>query len=105
LVDFGQPIGSEQQGIRPVVIVASELHCRFPLDMTIVVPLTTRDRQLPHHVPIASAQAGLKLPSWARTEDITTVSTSRLRSTRPLGRLTDAEADAIRGWLRRMISI
>lgn len=38
--------------------MASELHCRFPIEMTLVVPLTTRDRGLPHHVPVTSAEAG-----------------------------------------------
>jgi mRNA interferase MazF len=105
LVDFGHPIGSEQGGVRPAVVVASELHCRFPIEMTIVVPLTTRDRGLPHHVPISVAHAGLEEPSWARTEDVTTISTIRLASRRPLGRLSDAEVERVRHWLRRMISL
>jgi len=105
LVDFGQPVGGEQGGVRPAVVVASDLHCRFPIEMTIVVPLTTRDRGLPHHVPISSSGAGLREPSWARTEDITAVSTARLVSRRPLGGLSVAERDAVRHWLRRMISL
>ncbi len=104
-VDFGQPVGHEQSGIRPAIIVASELHCRFPIDMTIVVPLTTRDRGLPHHVRVASSASGLDRPSWARTEDVTAVSTERLTGRRPLGRLTAAEVDDVRHWLRRMIDL
>jgi mRNA interferase MazF len=105
LVDFGQPVGREQGGVRPAVVVASELHCRFPIDMTIVVPLTTRDRGLPHHVRIASPSSGLERPSWARTEDVTAASTGRLTGRRPLGRLAAAEVDGVRHWLRRMIDI
>jgi mRNA interferase MazF len=105
LLDFGHPVGGEQGGMRPAVVVASELHCRFPIEMTIVVPLTTRDRGLPHHVPIGTAGAGLRERSWARTEDITTISTTRFASNRPLGRLPDAEAANVRHWLRRMISL
>jgi len=104
LVDFGQPLGSEQGGLRPAVVVASELHCRFPIDMTLVVPLTTRDRGLPHHVLINSTESGLNRPSWARTEDITAISTVRLGGRRPLGRLADAEAAAMGRWLRRMVA-
>ena len=105
LVDFGQPVGSEQSGVRPAIVVASELHCRFPIEMTIVVPLTTRDRQLPHHVPVSAQDTGLRERSWARTEDITAVSTARLTGKRPLGRLSEAEAESVRHWLRRMIAL
>lgn len=105
MVDFGQPIGHEQRGVRPAVVVASALHCRFPIDMTIVVPLTTRDRGLPHHVRIASPGSGLARPSWARTEDLTTVSTARLRGEQPLGVLSAADIDEVRHWLRRMIDL
>jgi|AntDryMetagUQ889_1029465.scaffolds.fasta_scaffold03750_3 mRNA interferase MazF len=41
LADFGTPTGSEQGGIRPTLIVGSEDHCRFPIQMALVVPLTT----------------------------------------------------------------
>jgi len=105
LVDFGAPVGSEQAGVRPAIVVASELHCRFPINMTLVVPTTTRNRSLPHHVPIASQESGLTKPSWARTEDITAISTDRLVSKRPLGVLTDIEAAAVRSWLKRLIAL
>ncbi|MBO0867602.1 MAG: type II toxin-antitoxin system PemK/MazF family toxin [Micromonosporaceae bacterium] len=102
MVDFGHPVGSEQGGLRPAVIVASAMHSRFPIDMTIVVPLTTRDRGLPHHVPVNSDQAGLRRPSFARTEDIIAVSTQRL-GPRPLGTLSEVEADEVRRWVHRMV--
>jgi mRNA interferase MazF len=104
LVDFGQPVGSDQGGVRPALVVASALHCRFPIDMTLVVPLTTRDRGLPHHVLVSSPDAGLNRASWARTEDVTAISTTRLVGERPLGRLTESETTDVGGWLRRMIA-
>ena len=105
LVDFGQPLGSEQGGVRPAIVVASDLHCRFPIDMIVVVPLTTRDRGLTHHVSISSNESGLKQPSWARTEDITAISTKRLISRGPHGWISDEEAAAVQYWLRRLIAV
>lgn len=105
MVDFGQPIGSEQGGVRPAVVVASDLHCRFPIEMTLVVPLTTRDRGLPHHVPVSSDGAGLAHPSWARTEDITSISTARLTRSKPLGQASADEAARIGYWLGRLVAI
>lgn len=104
LVDFGQPIGHEQGGLRPAVVVGSPTHCRFPIGMALVVPLTTRDRGLEHHVRIDSAEAGLSRPSWARTEEITAVSTQRFTRSAPLGVASDTEVTELSEWLREMIA-
>lgn len=102
-VDLGNPIGSEQGGRRPAVVVASDLHCQFPLEMTLVVPLTTRHRRLPNHVPIGSSESGLESKSFARTEDVRSISTRRLVGEHPVGRLSEAERTEVRRWLRRML--
>jgi mRNA interferase MazF len=104
LADFGSPAGSEQGGTRPTVIVGSEDHCRFPIAMTLVVPLTTRDRGLPHHIAISSTESGLKQPSWARTEDIRAISITRFTRTAPLGCLSDQEVEQVRRWVHRMLA-
>lgn len=104
LVDFGHPIGHEQGGLRPAVVVGSSTHCRFPIGMALVVPLTTRDRGLDHHVRIDSAGAGLNRPSWARTEEITAVSTQRFARSAPLGTASDTEVTQLSEWLREMVA-
>jgi mRNA interferase MazF len=104
LVDFGNPIGNEEGGVRPAVVVGSAAHCRFPIGMAIVVPLTSRDRGLDHHVQINSAASGLARPNWARTEDITAVSTERFRRPQPLGVVSDTEAERLSEWLREMVA-
>jgi mRNA interferase MazF len=104
LVDFGTPVGHEEGAVRPAVIVGSATHCRFPIGMAIVVPLTTRDRGLEHHVPIHSRGAGLSRPSWARTEDITAVSVQRFVQPQPLGRVSTTEAERLSEWLREMVA-
>lgn len=102
-VDLGQPVGHEQGGSRPAIVVGSETHCRFPTGMALVVPLTTRDRGLAHHVRIASAESGLNRPSWARTEDMRAVSTERF-GTGPLGTVSQAETEELSDWLREMVA-
>ncbi|MGH3866591.1 MAG: type II toxin-antitoxin system PemK/MazF family toxin [Pseudonocardiaceae bacterium] len=104
LADFSSPAGSEQGGNRPAVIVGSEDHCRFPIPMALVVPLTTRDRGLPHHIAISSTESGLKQPSWARTDDIRAISTTRFTQITPLGRLSDQEVEQVRRWVHRMLA-
>ena len=84
------------------MIVGSEDHCRFPIDIALVIPVTSRDRGLPHHVPIRSPESGLSRPSWARTEDIRAISTARLTRA-ALGRLADSEAEQVQVWIHRML--
>lgn len=103
LVDFGHPIGHEQ-GLRPAVVVGSPTHCRFPIGMALVVPLTAQDRGLEHHVRIDSAESGLNQPSWARTEEITAVSTQRFTRSAPLGTASDTEVTELSEWLREMVA-
>lgn len=103
LVDFGDPVGSEQGGRRPAVVVASEFHARFPIPITLVVPLTTRDRGLPHHIGVAPGQSGVQSRCFARTEEITAVSERRIVGNRPLGSLDEGTADRVRTMVRLMI--
>jgi mRNA interferase MazF len=104
MADLSPIIGSEQSGRRPVVIVNSPFYASFPISMVIVVPLTTQDRGLPHHVLMSSAQSGLHRQSWARTEDVRAISELRLTG-RQLGSASDKEADDIRTYLRLMLDI
>lgn len=104
MADLAAVIGSEQSGRRPVVVVHSPFYASFPISMAIVVPLTTQDRGLPHHVSVASTQSGLHRPSWARTEDVRAVSEQRLIG-RPLGSANTKESDEIRAYLRLMLDI
>ena len=104
LVDFGNPVGHEEGGVRPAVVVGAATHCRFPIGMAIVVPLTTRNRGLLHHVEIRSAESGLARPSWARTEDITAVSVERFPRPQPLGKVSTAEIECLSEWLREMVA-
>jgi mRNA interferase MazF len=103
VADLNPTVGGEQRGRRPCVVVSSSLYCAFPIPMVIVVPLTTVDRGLPHHIPILSAAAGLDRPSWARTDAIRAISEQRFTSGRPLGVLSPGEREAIRVQLRLMI--
>jgi mRNA interferase MazF len=104
LVDFGEPVGHEQGGQRPAVVVSSSVHCRFPIDIALVIPVTTRDRRLRHHVRIDSPESGLDRPSWARAEEITAVSTLRFLRPRPLGTVSAREIEQLCSWLRDMVA-
>lgn len=72
-------IGSEQGGIRPVLIIQNDLGNRFS-PTVIVLPLTSRmgKANLPTHVPIMPPQGGIRKPSLILCEQVRTLEKSRL---------------------------
>jgi mRNA interferase MazF len=77
LLDLGEPIGREQAG-RPAVIVSDDEVNDGPSGLVIVVPLTSTRRELPSHIELDTADSGLDEVSYAKCEDITSVSERRL---------------------------
>ncbi len=78
LVDFGDPIGREQSGTRPAVVVSADPLNQSRAGVVIVVPTTTRPRGLPSHVGIGPEGSGLDEVSYAKCEDVKSVSELRL---------------------------
>jgi mRNA interferase MazF len=78
LVDFGEPIGREQAGRRPAVVVSADGLNESPAGVVIVVPCTTRRRGLPSHVELDPRECGLDEVSYAKCEDVKSVSERRL---------------------------
>ena len=84
-VAFGEPVGREQAGHRPALVVATDLWNDGPSGVTVVVPLTTTRRGLVTHVEIEPGTSGLNDVSYAKCEDIKSISVERL--VRRLGRV------------------
>ena len=78
LVDFGEPVGREQSGRRPAVVVSSDLLNESAAGVIVVIPVTTAYRNLPSHIEIDRAESGLDEVSYAKCEDIKSVSEQRL---------------------------
>jgi mRNA interferase MazF len=80
LVDFGDPMGSEQAGKRPAVVISADRLNESGAGVVIVVPCTTRHRDLPSHVELDPETSGLDEVSYAKCEDVKSVSKRRLVS-------------------------
>ena len=88
-VDLGEPIGSEQGGIRPAVVVQNNTGNTYS-STTIVLPLTKEIKKLyqPTHTLIRkNYKNGLKYDSMVEGEQIRVVSHQRIL--RKCGRITD----------------
>jgi mRNA interferase MazF len=70
--------GHEQAGQRPCLIVSVDLFNHGPAALVIVVPLTTRSRQIPSHVAVDPPEGGLRVRSYIKCEDVRSISVDRL---------------------------
>lgn len=79
LADLGEGVGSEQKGIRPVLIVQNNRGNKYSPTVT-VLPITTKIHKssgLPTHV-IIDKMGGLKVKSATIAEQIVTIDKTRL---------------------------
>jgi mRNA interferase MazF len=80
LVNWNPGRGSEQEGIRPSLIIqtdAGNINPNYP--NTIVVAISTKGREVPFHIKVKpSSTNGLKSLSFIKCEQILTISKERL---------------------------
>lgn len=93
MVDFGTPIGHEQGNRRPAVVVSADRMNSSRAGLVIVVPMTRTRRDLPSHIEVEPAESGLREVSYAKCEDVKSVSIERL--VHRIGRAPQAELSRI----------
>ena len=87
--DLGKSVGSEQAGIRPVLIVQNDQGNKFS-NTTIIIPLTSKLKSLnqPTHTLIKkSVDTGLKTDSVLLGEQMRVISSQRI--IKKIGTVTD----------------
>ena len=78
MVDLDPIRGHEQGWTRPCLILSVDPFNRTPADIVVVVPLTSRRRNIPLHVEANPPEGGLSVQSFIRCEDIRCISQDRL---------------------------
>ena len=78
--DLSPVVGSEQGGVRPVLIVQNDIGNRFS-PTVIAAAITSRQSKakLPTHIPLPSGNSGLTRDSIVLLEQIRTIDKRRLR--------------------------
>ncbi len=78
--DLSPVVGSEQGGVRPVLIIQNDVGNRYS-PTVIAAAITSRmgKTRLPTHIDITSAEAGLSKDSVVLAEQIRTLDKRRLR--------------------------
>lgn len=70
--------GREQAKTRPCLIISNNKFNRSAADLVIVVPLTSKNKDIPFHVCIVPSDSGLAIESFAMPEHIRALSIRRL---------------------------
>lgn len=87
--DLSPVIGSEQGGIRPVLIVQNDTGNKYsPTVIAAAITSQTGKNKLPTHIQIGTNSGGLKSDSIVLTEQIRTIDKSRLRE--KIGHIDDS---------------
>jgi len=78
--DLSPVIGSEQGGIRPVLIIQNDLGNKYsPTVIAAAITSQTNKAKLPTHIELDENTKGLKSNSVILTEQIRTIDKSRLK--------------------------
>jgi mRNA interferase MazF len=78
--DLSPVIGSEQGGVRPVLVIQNNTGNRHsPTVIVAAITSRTTKAQLPTHVPIKRSESGLKCDSTILLEQVRTIDRSRLK--------------------------
>ncbi len=104
LCDLNPVIGTEQSGIRPVVVLQID-RANAVSPHTIIAPFTTKIRQtlLPSHTLVPAGQGGLSQDSVALSEQIRVV--DKRRVIKVLGHLDESYQKQIDEALRTILGL
>lgn len=87
--DLSPVVGSEQGGIRPVLIVQNDLGNRYSPTVIAAAITSQRDKsKLPTHIELSSRSCGLSRDSVVLLEQVRTIDKRRLKER--MGRLDDS---------------
>ena len=103
LIDLNPTRGHEQAGTRPGLIVSVDQFNQAPLGLAVIVPITSKTKDSPLHVRINPPEGGLEHTSFAKCEDVRSVSRDRL--SKPLGRVTPAVLRLVEDRLRLILGL
>lgn len=103
MLDLDPVRGHEQAGRRPGLVVSADPFNHGPTGLVIIVPITPRERSIPFHIRIDADEGGLRQVSFAKCEDVRSVSADRLM--RRMGKVSQGTMDKIEEGLRVLLDL
>lgn len=103
LLTHAQREDISQGGVRPALVFSVDRFNHGPAGLVIVIPIASRDRGIPTHVRIPNGEAGLDAESFAKCEDIRSISKDRL--VRYRGTVTSPPIQAVEYIVRVLLGL
>jgi mRNA interferase MazF len=103
LVSLDPTLGREQAGTRPALVISEDLLNQSYADLVIVVPITSKDKGIRSHVEINKREGGLTMQSFAKCEDVRSISKQRLQ--KRLGMVSDHTIELVEERLRLLMGL
>ena len=103
LIDFDPTKGREQAGKRPGLVISTDSFNKSPADLVVVLPITSKHKEIPWHVEVSPPDGGLTMTSFIKCEDVRSVSLERLL--KRLGSLRTTTVDAVEDRLRILLDL
>lgn len=103
LVSLDPTVGREQAGMRPALIVSVNTFNHGPAELVVLVPITTKCKNIPLHVALSPLETGLSCVSFAKCEDLRSVSLKRLD--RCLGAVASGTMQLVEDRLRILLDL
>jgi len=93
----------EQAGSRPALVISVDAFNHGPADLAVVLPITSKAKGIPFHVPLLPPEGGVRQPSFVKCEDVRSVSCSRLLER--WGTVAPASMSAVEDRLRILMGL
>jgi mRNA interferase MazF len=103
LANLDPPFGHEQAGRRPVLVVSVDAFNSGRSGLAVVLPITSRVRPLPLHVPVSPPEGGLRLPSAILCDAVRSIDQRRLIDC--WGSVSPATLALTEGCLRHLLGV
>jgi mRNA interferase MazF len=103
LADLDPTFGHEQGGSRPVLIVSVDSFNAGLSGLAVILPITSRIRPLPLHIPVNPPEGGLRKPSAILCDAIRSVDRRRLIDL--WGSVNAATLGTVEDRLRRLLGL
>lgn len=103
LVKLDPTQGSEQAGTRPFLVISVDLFNHGAAELVVGIPVTSRAKGIPLHVEINPPEGGLTLQSFAKCEDVRSISVSRLK--KRLGKVSLQTVEKVEDRLRILLGL
>ena len=103
LCSLDPAVGHEQGGRRPCLVVSADELNNSPADLVIVLPVTSRGKNIPTRVAAVPPEGGLNLPSFIQCEMVRSISKRRL--SKRLGSIASGTMENIEKELRLLFDL